>query len=186
LLLLIRDIETEPHLISQYSVFDFGNVPHLTSAVTKVKDISSTITFRSSQQSSNNKSIRQDNNNNKKLRILAVDDEKDITLLVKKGLEGKGFEVDVYNDPKLVLEEFRPGKYDILITDIRMPGMDGFELYSKIRKIDDKLRVFFLSAIDVYQQNMRLAFPHLHSNAFISKPVTIEKLAKIIDQSRRL
>ena len=70
-----------------------------------------------------------DNNNNKRTyKILVVDDERDITSVIKKGLKNNGFEVDSYNDPVLALEKFRADVYDILIIDIKMPKMNGFEL----------------------------------------------------------
>lgn len=72
-------------------------------------------------------------------RILIVDDEPDITFTIKSGLEKTGFfEVDTFNDPELALSLFKPGNYDFLLIDIRMPKMNGYELYDKIREIDPK------------------------------------------------
>ncbi len=65
-------------------------------------------------------------------RILVVDDEPDITLSLKLGLEDNGFEVDTYNDPLQVLPNFKADFYDLLLIDIKMPQMDGFELYKKL------------------------------------------------------
>jgi DNA-binding NtrC family response regulator len=82
-----------------------------------------------------------------KRRILAVDDDSDITLTVKVGLEDSGlFEVDTFNDPELALSSFRPGLYDLVLVDMRMPKMFGHELYDKMKKIEGKLKVCFMTA----------------------------------------
>lgn len=68
--------------------------------------------------------------------ILVVDDEANIRTIVKPGLEMEGFEVDTNDDPRSVLAKYEPGQYDLLILDIRMPGMTGFQLFREIRKVD--------------------------------------------------
>jgi DNA-binding response OmpR family regulator len=70
-------------------------------------------------------------------KIFVVDDEVDITTAFKLGLEVVNFEVDVYNDPLLALSGYKAGMYDLLLFDIKMPKMDGFELYKKIKDIED-------------------------------------------------
>ena len=82
-------------------------------------------------------------NNKHTYKILVVDDERDITSVIKKGLKSNGFEVDSYNDPILALEKFRARVYDILIIDIKMPKMNGFELYKKMKEIDNKAKICF-------------------------------------------
>lgn len=69
---------------------------------------------------------------------MIVDDEVDITAIFKLGLEQNDFIVTTFNNPLEALSKFRPGLYDLLILDIRMPGMNGFQLCQKIRNIDDK------------------------------------------------
>jgi two-component system, OmpR family, response regulator ChvI len=76
----------------------------------------------------------------KKKRILLVDDEHDNNSIFTIGLQDAGFEVDAYNDPELALSSFKPDYYDLLILDIRMPKMNGYELYENITKIEVKLR----------------------------------------------
>jgi two-component system, OmpR family, response regulator ChvI len=66
-----------------------------------------------------------------KPRVLVVDDEPDINLTFKTGLEAKGFIVDAFSDPVLALSDFKPGVYDLLLPDVRMPQIIGFELYER-------------------------------------------------------
>ena len=67
-------------------------------------------------------------------KILAVDDEADLTMLCSLALEYHGFKVDTFNDPQEALSNFKPDYYDLVILDIKMPKMDGFELYDEIKK----------------------------------------------------
>ena len=85
-------------------------------------------------------------------RILLVDDEPDVTISIKLGLETqeKGFVVDISNDPIEALANFKAESYDLLLLDIKIPQMNGFELYEKIRKIDNKIKVCFITAFEVY------------------------------------
>jgi two-component system, OmpR family, response regulator ChvI len=73
--------------------------------------------------------------NGAKKRLLIVDDEADITNSFSLALEDSGlFVVDTYNDPLVALSNYRPNSYDLLLLDIKMPNMNGFELYDKIKK----------------------------------------------------
>ncbi len=76
-------------------------------------------------------------------RILLVDDEPDITFTIKDILEENGFHIDTFNDPITALKSYRSIFYDLVIHDIKMPKMDGFELYTKIREKDPKAKYAF-------------------------------------------
>ena len=116
-------------------------------------------------------------NSNRVKRILIVDDEQDIISVFKMVLEMNDFEVDAYNDPLLALSNFKQNTYDLVILDIRMPDMDGFELYKKIRMVDDKVKVCFMTAFDDYRQEFKKSFPMLDEiKCFIRKPNAIEDL----------
>ena len=78
----------------------------------------------------------------RKNRILIVDDEDDVNLLFKMVLEDNGYKVDTFNDPLAALQNFTAGSYDLLLLDMVMPNMNGFELYQKIRTIDDKAKIW--------------------------------------------
>jgi DNA-binding response OmpR family regulator len=121
-------------------------------------------------------------NSNSKRTILAVDDDSDITFTVKVGLEASGlFEVDTFNDPELALSSFRPGLYDLALLDMRMPKMYGHELYDKMKKIDDRLKVCFMTATYQNYEVLRAAFPTIEIECYIQKPVEIKDLVRRIN-----
>lgn len=113
--------------------------------------------------------------------ILIVDDEIDITLAFKKGLESNGFMVDIYNDPVTALLNFKSDFYDLILVDVRMPKMNGFELYQEIEKVDKKTKVCFITAFEVYYHALREIFPTLEVSCFIRKPIEIDDLVKRIN-----
>jgi FixJ family two-component response regulator len=86
---------------------------------------------------------------------LIVDDESDITLAFDMILEMNGFEVDTYNDPLLALSNFKPDSYGLALLDIRIPKMNGFELYRKIKDIDKKIEVCFITAFEDYHMSSK-------------------------------
>ncbi len=115
----------------------------------------------------------------KKYRVMIVDDEQDITTVFKMGLENNQFIVTTFNDPLEALLKFRPGLYDLMILDIRMPGMDGFQLYKKIRDVDNKVKVCFLTAFDQSRGEFRTSFPFLEEvKCYLKKPITVRDLVK--------
>ena len=122
-----------------------------------------------------------------KKRILIVDDEADITLSFSLALEDSGlFEVDTYNDPLVALSNYRPNSYDLLLLDIRMPVMNGLELYCQINKIDNKVKVCFISAFDVDYTALRDQYPSLELDCLvpkdiIRKPIEVRKLIERIE-----
>jgi two-component system, OmpR family, response regulator ChvI len=119
---------------------------------------------------------------NNKRRILAVDDEPDITLAVKAGLEASGlFQVDTFNDPELVLSFFKPELYDLALIDFKMPKMYGYELYDRIKKIDNKIKVCFMTATYTNYESFRAAFPTIEVECYIQKPVEIKDLIRRIN-----
>jgi two-component system response regulator ChvI len=92
-------------------------------------------------------------------RIAIVDDEPDITNVIKKGLEHHGFAVDTFNDPHAALASFQPKYYDLMIIDIRMPIINGFDLYRQLKKRDTSVKVCFLTAFQIYYEEFKRCFP---------------------------
>lgn len=116
-------------------------------------------------------------------RILIVDDEPDITSVLKKGLEQSGFVVDTFNDPEQALSNYKPNYYDVLILDIRMPKINGFDLYREIRKKDEQVKVCFLTAFEIYYDEFKKMFPKIDVRYFIRKPIAISALVKQVNDS---
>ena len=111
-------------------------------------------------------------------RILVVDDDADVTLTFKAGIDGyyfgdgdkkNRFQVYTYNDPLLVLKEFKPHYYDLLLTDIYMPNMNGFQLCEKILELDVNIRVCFMSALEVNIQALREVYRNVGFGCFYRK-----------------
>jgi DNA-binding response OmpR family regulator len=121
-------------------------------------------------------------NTSKKKRILLVDDEVDITTTYRMALEEAGFQVDAYNDSSLALSEYKPSMYDLLLLDVKMPKMNGFELYEKIKgsKTDQKPKVCFITAFEVYYQALKELLPKDDVDCFLSKPISLDELVKTV------
>jgi DNA-binding response OmpR family regulator len=121
-------------------------------------------------------------NNN---RIFIVDDESDTCLALEKILEENGFKVDKFTDPFLALKNFKADFYGMLILDIKMPKMNGFELYLEIKRIASKvIKVMFLTAVSEYQQYeafRKEVFPKLGERHFVSKPIENEDLVNRVN-----
>jgi DNA-binding response OmpR family regulator len=117
-------------------------------------------------------------------RILIVDDEPDITFTLQAGLEDGGFDVDTFIDPELVLSSFKPGLYDLVLIDIMMPKMDGFVLYERLKIVDPGVKVCFLTASEIYREEIREEMEHSTFNAdlFIQKPISTEDLIMEINK----
>jgi CheY-like chemotaxis protein len=118
-------------------------------------------------------------------RILIVDDEPDVTLTLKVGLEvyhyhdnERRFEVYSYNAPEVALSKFKPNFYDLLLTDIYMPRMNGFELSQRVVEIDANIRVCFMSSAEVNIEALREIYPKISFGCFIQKPIEIGYLVK--------
>ncbi|HET6800546.1 MAG TPA: response regulator [Nitrososphaeraceae archaeon] len=121
----------------------------------------------------------------KEKRVLIVDDEPDVNLALRIVLEDNSFIVDSFNDPLQALENFKANLYDLIILDIKMPKKDGFEVYKEILKIDNKVKVCFLTAGDINYRSLKETFPTLEENQFIRKPIEnielIKQIHKIIN-----
>ena len=116
----------------------------------------------------------------RKYKVMIVDDEQDITTIFKIGLENNQFIVTTFNDPLQALSSFKPGLYDLLILDIRMPGMNGFQLYHEMRKIDNKVKVCFLTAFEESRIEFKSSFPSLEEEVkcYLKKPITVQESTK--------
>ena len=116
-------------------------------------------------------------------RILVVDDEPDLTKLCSLALEYHGFKVDTFNDPQEALSNYKPSYYDLVILDIKMPKMDGFQLYDEIKKKDEKAKICFLTASELYYEEFRKReYNAIDKNLFLRKPIGNEELINQINR----
>ena len=109
-----------------------------------------------------------------------VDDEQDITAIVTRGLEQRGFNVSSFNNPVEALNHFKANTYDIILLDIRMPEMTGFELARSIWKTDLNAKICFMTSFEIYEDEASRVFPSLRSPCFLRKPMSLDQLAKHI------
>jgi CheY-like chemotaxis protein len=114
------------------------------------------------------------NNSVKGQNIMIVDDEDDINLLFQMLLSGEGYNVEAFTDPYIAINNFENGLYDLLIIDILLPNLDGFELYERLRLLDKKVKVCFLTAGEINYEQLKKAasFPEVPTeDCFIKIPV---------------
>jgi DNA-binding response OmpR family regulator len=119
----------------------------------------------------------------KRKRIMVVDDEHDLTLFYRMTLEYYGFEVETFNEPTRALSSFKPDYYDLIILDIKMPNMNGFELHGKIKAIDSNAKTCFLTATELYHKEFRTReYCALDKELFIRKPIGNKELVREIER----
>jgi CheY-like chemotaxis protein len=115
-------------------------------------------------------------------KIFLVDNEIDITYALENALENYGFKVDSFNDPILALDNYKANFYDLIVLDIKMPKMDGFELYIKLREKDPKVKICFLTASEMYYEKFRKTRSEfrkiIEEECFIQKPIKNEELIR--------
>lgn len=115
------------------------------------------------------------------VRILVVDDEHDVADVLKAGLELRGYKVDVFYDPISALAKFQPGVYDLVLSDIKMPNVNGFEMIYEMKKQDKAVQVIFLTGyVDLLKEVNKL-FTKLNVREVIQKPIGIQQLAEKIN-----
>jgi DNA-binding response OmpR family regulator len=110
--------------------------------------------------------------------MLLVNDEYDITLAFKIGLEDNGFIVDIFNDPEIATSNFKCNLYDLLLLDIKMPKLNGIEFYYRVKELDKKVKVCFITASEIYyyKQITEEIFTLLGTRRLFRKPIKLEDL----------
>jgi DNA-binding response OmpR family regulator len=115
-------------------------------------------------------------------RILLVDDEPDICIVYQIVLQDAGYECKSYTDSVKALQEFRVNYYDLILLDIKMPVLNGFELCKKIREVDRTVHIIFITASEAYYEKFRgQHFPELGKINYIQKPIGNEELVQIVN-----
>ena len=120
----------------------------------------------------------------KDLRIMLIDDDPSISFLFTQYLKSAGMVVESFTDPEKALTHFIESDYrhyDLVITDIRMSNLNGFELYQQLMSLDPNLRVIFVTALDIAQEITTL-LPEVKLSQFIIKPVNPSVLINSVKQ----
>jgi len=115
-------------------------------------------------------------------RILIVDDNSDIAFTLRIGLENNDTAMQVYSydNPVNALIDFKPNFYDLLLIDVNMPLMDGFELCEKLLQKDINVKVCFMTSGEINMDAAREVHPLKSIGCFIKKPITTDALARRI------
>ncbi len=121
----------------------------------------------------------------KTYRILAVDDVPDNLFLLQAILEAEGFAVDVASSGKLALNKIKTSPPDLVLLDVMMPEMDGYEVTQHIRQ-DDEIPAIPILLITAYDEATALQALELGANDFIRKPIDFEELLTRIRRFLRL
>jgi two-component system catabolic regulation response regulator CreB/two-component system response regulator ChvI len=141
--------------------------------------------YRKNHDHDNNAILDSDSGSDKLLargtKLLLVDDEPEVMLAFKKGLEMQGYTVDGYTDSEQALSNFRPNTYHLLILDINMPKIDGFKLFQQLEKKDPKPKVCFVTAYETYFEAFKEIFPDLDIGYFVKKPISLNELGKKVE-----
>jgi CheY-like chemotaxis protein len=116
--------------------------------------------------------------------VLVLDDEFDIINLIKQSLSRIGLHVYAFTDPFLALEHFRINckNYILVVSDIRMPGMNGFEFVRKVRETRPAIKVLLMSAFEVNSTELSAGLGGAKIDGFIQKPISLHQLNNVIQE----
>jgi DNA-binding response OmpR family regulator len=118
--------------------------------------------------------------------ILVLDDDFDIVSLIKILLQKRRFNVFAFTDPFLALEHFELNSkdYGLVLSDVRMPGMPGFEFVRKVRKIEPNVKILLMSAFEISDLEFSRALPSdTKIDGFVQKPVSPKELVRVIEDT---
>lgn len=116
--------------------------------------------------------------------ILIVDDEFDIISVFKQGLERRGFHVFGFTEPVLALEHFQINskQYSLVVSDLRMPAMNGYEFIKKVKEIKPGVKAFLMTAFEINDAEFRSVFSDMEIEGLLQKPVSLANLASTISK----
>jgi DNA-binding NtrC family response regulator len=120
--------------------------------------------------------------------VIVIDDEVELSTLFKTFLRNEGYDAVSFSDPLLALEYFKEtsGKHSVIITDMRMPGMCGIELAKKIREINDKVKIFLMTAFDIRDLESNPDFIAARIDKLLQKPISFSELREMIKDTLKI
>ena len=116
--------------------------------------------------------------------VMIVDDEFDMVSTFKQGLEKNGFQAFGFTEPALALEHFKLNqeKYGLVISDLRMPGMNGFEFVKRVKEIRPGIMVFLMTAFEINDAEFRNVLPNVEIEGFMQKPISLADFASTVSK----
>ena len=116
--------------------------------------------------------------------ILVVDDEQDIVNLIKQSLEPNGFQAYIFIEPSAALEHFisHSKDYDIVISDVRMPGMNGYEFIRNVKESNPKVKVILMTAFEIDDKEFHNVLSDIKLDSFLQKPFHIQQLNEVVEK----
>ncbi len=114
-------------------------------------------------------------------RVLVVDDEQNSREGLSKILTKEGYSVHTADNGKKALLEAEDNKFDLIITDLRMPEMDGIEVLEKLRKKNKDIGVVIVTAYG--EVNSYLKAMNLGAFEYLNKPIHLEELRRVINKA---
>ena len=117
------------------------------------------------------------------IKLMVVDDEKDILRVIKRDLEANNnntFKVDTFYSSELAIQAFDSHPkdyYDLILTDIRMPKINGFELYRRIKEKNPSMKIAFITAFEINKEEFNKVLPSIDVKDFILKPISMSDLS---------
>jgi DNA-binding NtrC family response regulator len=123
-------------------------------------------------------------NSNSKKSVLVVDDEPDIVNLIKQSLQQNGLKVSPFTDPVMALEDFKVNckTCSLILSDIRMPGINGYEFVKRAKEIDRQIKVILMSAFEINEREFHNLLPDIKVDTFLQKPFSIQQLNDIVEK----
>jgi len=120
----------------------------------------------------------------KKSFTMIVDDEADISKVFSEHLTRSGFNVHSFSNPLMAYEHFKysPQDCSLVISDVRMPGMTGFQLARKVKELNPNVKVILISAFEIRKEELEMTLPNAQVDGFLTKPVTLKNLSELVEK----
>lgn len=118
-----------------------------------------------------------------KLSVMVVDDEKDVLTVVTRALEARGMNVVGYTDPALALQHFEQGgdSFSHIVSDVRMPGMTGFQLARRVKEVHPKIKIVLMSSFEINKPEFDIVLPSTSVDGFLCKPFKLSEMVKVVE-----
>lgn len=113
--------------------------------------------------------------------ILLINDDIDTKNALAYGLKRHGFDVTAFGDPEQAIVQFEPNYYGFVLLDVKMPATTAFKVAKRIWALEPVVKIYFFSAFDIYEKEVKILFKDLKTSCFIKKPILPSELAKVIE-----